>query len=515
MSGLRNKYVILKYLRTSSDDGDKEESNSIANQRRLIDFYIGRTFSDTDYETTELVDDGYTGTNMNRPGMKRLLVMAQTHTVDCIIVKDFSRFARDYVETGSYAEKKFPEWGIRFISVNDKYDSSDYLGSTGGIEMALKNIVYTMYSRDLSEKIKSSKRMQCRQGRFTGSYAFYGYIKSPYDRSGIVVDEYAAENVRRIFSMRIAGIPVSKIAAQLNREGILTPALYKKSVDPLCRSWIGAGNYALWTADTVYRILRDERYTGKLISIKRETAAVGSSVRKRVGDDDRIVALNAHKPIIGQELFNAVQKARRGRRNTVKAAQASLGGLVCCGGCKHKMSSYGRETSAVRYFCSYAKYDENNECFRSKIDEGDLCKIVFAALKTELKKSAEPSKVHRRLDGAVKAIKKELENVSRKIAVQKDLKKNYYIELTKGKITEQEFQRLYDNAGREIDSLKAEYNDLKDRKLYAEKLSALKLFQGYIGDRELNCEAIAGLVRAVYVYPDNRVVIQWNFRQND
>ena len=154
MPTLKDKYIILKYLRISSDDGTDTESGSIKNQRDLLDMHIKKTFSNSEYQVIELIDDGFTGTNMNRPGMKKLLVLAETQGINCIIVKDFSRFARDYIIVGMYMEQKFPEWGIRFISVNDNYDSIDYRGITSGIETAIKNVAYAMY-RGFIRKIKA------------------------------------------------------------------------------------------------------------------------------------------------------------------------------------------------------------------------------------------------------------------------------------------------------------------------------------------------------------------------
>ena len=182
------QYVIVKYLRLSLEDGDKEESDSIVNQRNLLDYYIHQIFKDRSVEVIDITDDGYSGTNMNRPGIKRLLVLAETKQINCVMVKDFSRFARVFIEVGRYSEQKFPEWQIRFISVNDGYDSNDFRGMTGGIHMALKSIVYTMYSRDLSEKVKSARKVLEKQGKYFAPYAFYGYNKSPDDTHKLMID---------------------------------------------------------------------------------------------------------------------------------------------------------------------------------------------------------------------------------------------------------------------------------------------------------------------------------------
>ena len=196
---LQDKYVVLKYLRLSIEDGDNTESDSISNQRELLDLHISVVFKDVrNLEIVELVDDGYTGTNMNRPAMQKLIVLAETNQINCVIVKDFSRFARDYIEVGRYTDMLFPEWQIRFISVNDGYDSKNYAGATCGVDVAMKNLSYAMYSQDLSNKIKSVKRMQQRKGECIANYSIYGYMKSPEDKHKLIIDEEAAEIVKRI-----------------------------------------------------------------------------------------------------------------------------------------------------------------------------------------------------------------------------------------------------------------------------------------------------------------------------
>ena len=163
---MQSKYVIVKYLRLSIEDGDSAESDSIKSQRSLLDTHISFKFRDRKYEVIELIDDGYTGTNIDRPSFKKLLILAETQQIQCIIVKDFSRFARDYIEVGRYMDIIFPKLQIRFISVNDNYDSDDYIGITGGLDLAVQNLAYAMYSQDLSEKIKSVRKLQHKRGEF-------------------------------------------------------------------------------------------------------------------------------------------------------------------------------------------------------------------------------------------------------------------------------------------------------------------------------------------------------------
>lgn len=511
---MQDKYIIVKYLRLSCEDGDKTESDSIANQRHLLDFHISKEFADRNIETIELIDDGYSGTNMNRPGIKKLLILAETHSIDCVIVKDFSRFARDYIEVGRYAEQKFPEWEIRFISVNDKYDSRDYKGITGGIDMALKNITYTLYSRDLSEKVKSARHIQYKMGKFLSPYAFFGYSKDPNNKGHIIVDEKAAEIVKRIFNMRLSGISVGNIAKQFNKEGILTPAQYKKSVDPLCREWNCVSNYNYWTTSIVGNILRDERYTGKMISLKHERITVGSTKVKGVKKEDRIVAENTHEAIISQELFDAV-RAQTHRSISKIPAKIGLRGLVRCGGCHHRMTYQGKDGQNIKYSCSYKDYTEQNNCFCGKVYESELENIVIETIKSELVKAADNSVIEQKNDDKTKLLDEEIEKLNIKISEQKSKKMKDYISLTKNQLTEEQFQKRREVINDKIAEYKQQLEQLTHKKVSSESLSVTGIFDKYIGTDEINRETVEDLIKAIYVYPDKRIEIEWNIAETE
>ena len=501
MSSLQDKYIIVKYLRLSREDGDKIESDSISNQRNLIDYHISKVFADREIETIELVDDGYSGTNMNRPGMKKLLILAETHSINCIIVKDFSRFARDYIEVGRYIEKIFPEWKIRFISINDKYDSLDYRGITGGTDIALKNITYTLYSMDLSEKIKSARRIQYKMGKFLSPYAFYGYIKDPYNEGCILIDKEAAENVRRIFNMRLSGIKNSEIARQFNDEGILTPADYKKSIDPLCREWNNVSDSHCWTASIVTNIITDERYTGKMISRKHERVTVGNPKVKSVSKEDRIVALNTHEPIISQEVYDAV-RGIASRRKPTNCAKVGLQGLVCCGGCHHKMSASGKKGQNIKYSCQYKRFIEDNDCVAKSIAESELADIVVNVIKNEIAKAVDMSVVENKNNDRKRQLEAEIEAIYRNIAGEKRKKTEYYILLTKNQIDEQEFQQRRNKINDTVAEYEQQIEKLKHETVSLNKLSATGIFNKYIGIDEVNRETVEDLIKEILVYQD-------------
>lgn len=213
--------AIGKYIRLSLADRDvmkkenKTESESIAHQRDLIQRYIDSHADLKGCEVREFYDDGYSGTNFNRPAFERLLEQIRKGEVDCVIVKDFSRFGRDYIEMGDYLERIFPYLGVRFISVNDGYDSRDYKGTTGGLDVALKNIVYDFYSKDLSVKVTTAKRAKMKRGEYIGGHVPYGLLRNPDDKHKLINDPEAAAVVREIFEAAIGGMKISDIARML------------------------------------------------------------------------------------------------------------------------------------------------------------------------------------------------------------------------------------------------------------------------------------------------------------
>ena len=225
-------YQAAIYLRLSKEDGDvaaggRPESNSISNQKDLIMDYVGK--HPKIHVHSVRVDDGYSGVDFNRPNFQQMLDDIRTGSVDCVIVKDLSRFGRNYIEAGRYIEKIFPMMGVRFIAVTDGYDS---LNNAGGSEMMVpfKNLINDAYSRDISIKIRSNLEVKRKRGEYIGAFVSYGYRKSEEDKNRIVVDEYAAGVVKDIFRMKLLGMSQQAIADTLNEKGILPPLAYKNSI---------------------------------------------------------------------------------------------------------------------------------------------------------------------------------------------------------------------------------------------------------------------------------------------
>ena len=338
------RITVAKYLRISNEDTDrnqaaKTESDSIANQRDLLSDFISRMsefdgadiiefcddgFSGTDFrrpgfegmmeavkrgEIIEFCDDGWSGKNFTRPAVQEMLGMAREGKIQCIVVKDMSRFGRDYLEVGNYISRVFPFLGIRFIAVNDGYDSIRP-ADTDSLETSFKTLLYDLYSRDLSKKVRSAKKRKAENGEFLSPFAPYGYVKDTERKNHLIIDEEAAGNVRRIFQMAADGQTTEQIARELNIEHVPTPMKQKRR-EGCRREWKSICGDNFWTRNAVGVILRDERYIGTNIYGKRVRDEVGKSHTVKNRREDWTAVENAHEGIVSRSEFERAQEAMR------------------------------------------------------------------------------------------------------------------------------------------------------------------------------------------------------------
>ena len=312
--------TIALYMRLSNEDAHEGESYSIGNQRALLMDYVKSHEEFENWSVLEFYDDGYSGVSFERPGIQKLLALAG-NTVNCIIVKDFSRFSRDYIELGTYLEQIFPFMGVRFISVNDNYDSEAGSGGAGEMDISFRNLMYDLYSKDLSVKVKSSLAAKKERGQFISANCPFGYEKAPGDKHSLVVVEDEAEIVRRIFRMTAEGMTSSQIAKAFNKEGVKTPIEFRLEKGKTSRRAKG-GRFA-WQGSTICAILRNESYTGDMVYGKTYKEHLGGRNRIRPRSEWRIFR-NHHAPIISRELFEEVQKRPWRRKTPAYWAEASL-----------------------------------------------------------------------------------------------------------------------------------------------------------------------------------------------
>lgn len=328
------RYQIALYMRVSKEDASKEkESNSIANQRQLLQKFVRESFSD--YELQEFSDDGYSGTNFSRPSVKRMLNQVKNGEIQCIVVKDFSRFSRDYIELGAYLEQIFPFMNVRFISINDDYDSQTYQGITKGLELEFQNLLYDFYSKDISQKVRASIDMKKKKGKYLSGICPFGYKKSPENRHMLLIEEEEAQIVRYIFSLAKKGASSVKIARQLNEEGVKTPLEFQKEKGRNCKN--PKGNYYLWNQSYICKILKNEIYIGNIVQKKYTRDEVGgkSSFNAK---ENWCVTYQHHEPIIEEKLFFKVQKERKALAKRKKNKRHILVGKVVCGRCKRNLT---------------------------------------------------------------------------------------------------------------------------------------------------------------------------------
>ena len=298
------------YLRLSQDDMDlktnalKDESNSIHSQRLLIHGYIKEHAELDAMPVQEFVDDGYTGTHFDRPQLQKMLAQVRRGDIACILVKDLSRFGRNYLEVGDYLEHIFPFLKVRFIAVNDHYDSQSYLGTTGGIDVAFRNLIYQRYSQDLSEKVKSAMHTKMAQGRYVTNCP-YGYQKEPGEKHKMIPDPHTAPIVQEIFRSAISGMKSTEIAAMLNARNVPTPMVYKH----LTRKNIQ--NDAMWSHQAIIRIIREYKYTGAMVNFRCENETIRAKAQRKCRPEEWVVTPDSHEAIVTQEEYEAANASLR------------------------------------------------------------------------------------------------------------------------------------------------------------------------------------------------------------
>lgn len=328
-----SRYQIALYIRLSKEDSREErESNSIKVQRMLLKKYAREHFPEG--ELQEFCDDGYTGTNLERPGVQRLLEEVRNLKINCILVKDFSRFARDYIELGSYLEQIFPFLGVRFISVNDHYDSKEFQGSLTDLDVNFKSLLYDLSSKDLSQKVRAALAVRKEKGQYVSANAPFGYEKDPGDRHGLVIAEDEAAVVRKIFCLTMEGYTSTQIAKRLNEERVKTPVQFKIEKGQTGRKPKGTG--FLWDGSMVCHILRNEVYIGHVVQKKYGKDFVGGKnhVRPR---EEWLVTCNHHEPVVDREVFYRVQQGRGKSRPRQEGKAHPLTGKAVCACCRRNL----------------------------------------------------------------------------------------------------------------------------------------------------------------------------------
>ena len=515
-----NGQVDVTYLRLSLEDGDVaegtvEESCSIQSQRTCVNRFL-REKGILPESVEEIVDDGYSGTNMNRPGMKRLLRMVERGQVRTIIVRDLSRFARNYLEAGHYLEFVFPAYDVRFISINDQFDSQEIGETTGGLELAIRNLINQMYSKDISRKIKSAVDIKKMNGEYVYGCAPYGYKKGNI-KNTIVIDEPAALIVKQIFTWAANGVTITEIAQRLNLQGVPTPSAYLAPVrGPKYKV------RTVWTFESVRNILENRIYTGDTVPFKSHVVRVGSDRVKQIPEELRTVIPNTHEAIISRELYYQARTVVKSTKKSKRTAPPNpFTSLLVCGCCGNRLVK-GKQQNK-NWMCTTHRYHPELGCKSVRFNEEKLTRIVLNAITMQcqvmdakvrrIRKESHLSKSSEQI------LQTECRTLRQKIEQLDTEKMQRYEAYVLGQISKQDFVRIKQDivSQGEQAKLKLGIAEKKLNELSAKILSAStqekesQQILRYQDITELTPELTRELIKRITIHPDGSLKIQWNF----
>jgi len=511
------KYVVALYLRLSLDDG-YGESESIANQRGLLNHFITNNDELAGREVLEFADDGYSGTNFNRPAVTDMLNLAKNGEINCIVVKDFSRFGRNHIEVGDYIEQIFPFLGVRFISVNNNFDSKDHTMQAGTLDVAFTNLIYDYYSKDVSKKVTSAKHSKMRKGDYMSTTALFGYRKMADNKNRLEIDPVAAEYVRKVFALCLEGKTTGKIALIMNSEGIPTPLVYKR-INGYIRKWRKVNDTNHWTRAMVHKILRDERYVGSTISGKTRVTKIGSDIRARLSKNEWVIVPNTHEPIISRDVFDEAQVliGLRTERSAYKKIERLFAGKIICGTCGHAMR--GRyDRARPSFFCETTRINKT-ECITDKVYEDDLSEFVLGLIKkyAEIALCADSILLQLKANANddMAKIKDRVSLLQTEIDKSKSAKVALYESYKEGKLTRDMYIKEKKSNEDSITCLQArmEKMKLKLEVLYSKSYDNqfVDSFKELHQLDELTPQLVSKFVSAIKIQSVDDIAVDWNF----
>ena len=503
---------LAEYLRLSIEDGDvvsdvnKVESNSIHHQRALLTHYRNENNLYPDLSVMEFVDDGYSGTNFERPAVKEMLSLVRSGKIRCILVKDISRFGRNYLEVGDYLEHIFPFLGVRFMAINDHYDSIDYIGTTGGIEVAFRSLLYDMYSKDLSVKMNSTLKIRRKRGDFIGPGAPFGY-KFSENRKVLAVDQVAAEYVKRIFELACEGYSTGKIAVKLNEENIPTPGEYKRKHG---YHYHMTSEKGFWDRKNVLVILKNEVYIGTVVNAKYRVRKVGAKRFDRVPDEERIYAQSKHEAIVSEDIFRKASEVIRNRGNQRGkkhdfAGSGILQGKVKCRYCKKSMVRITCTT--VPYFCcERAAYDKKSRCFCGRIKESDIEKIVLDQInKKQMQGENGQSTIQLKSD--MECIHSEMIGLQKKQGSLRTEKQYLYERFKMKQIEKKDYLERIDALREKEERIGQEVQRLREKQEDCER--GIENNESMVLVEKLNRELVEAYIEVIYIEEMGEINIIW------
>ena len=516
---INGTYNVGIYIRLSREDEDKTyESESITNQKSLLLQYS----KENKLKVYDIyIDDGYSGTNFERPGFKKLINDIEHNKVNMVITKDMSRLGRDYIETGNLIEKYFPSHNIRYIAVTDNIDT--YLDNSNNDIAPFKSIMNDMYAKDISKKIKSSLKAKQKEGKWVGSRTPFGYEKNIKNKNKLVVNQKQALVVKKIFEMCLEGKTFFKIAKELTIEGEKTPAQYYNF------EWKNHYNlkYGKWHSKTIRDILTNQIYIGNLVQNKRKK--LNYKVKKVIKNDpkDYIIVENTHEAIIDKDTFYEVQKRipKNVGRNEKKEIHL-LDGLLYCGNCGHRISVQSRRKKDNHCYtiCNYYRtYMKEHLCTTHSNNYDELEKVIISSLTNMCLNYINKDKVKNDVLNSLTEDnkfnnKKELEILTNDIKQINDNLDIIYIDKLNKKITEEQFERVRVKLENELNIKQKRYNELNNNindniNEESKNKTINEYIHKFLSMKEISRELIINLIDKIEIFEDKTINMKVNFNK--
>ena len=502
-------FHVGAYVRLSAVD-KKQKGDSIENQQNIIRAYIDEQ---TDLELTEIyIDNGLSGQSFERPAFIRMLEDLENGRIDCCACKDLSRFGRNAIDTGYYIEKYFPTNGIRFIAINDDYDSIN--GNSGSTVVSLKNMVNEASALEIGRKIRTTKQMNIRNGCFVGCIPPYGFLKSREDNHKLVPDAYAAPIVRRMYEMAAYGDKVSDILAWLNSNDILPPKRYYHSIG------IGTpkaeNGHIHWNKGSIYTVLKNRVYVGDMVQGKGKTQ---SYEQKRLPESEWVITEGTHEGIVSRELFDKVQMLwGKSSKPVTRYSEPKTDNIfhrkVYCGHCGYTMRRARSSETQYNLKCETRVYYSKDDCVPVSINEDVLKAIVLALLQEQSVVFAEP-----RGSSANEPVSKddtEIHNIQSEIDKNTRYLKGLYESLMEGDITNTEYKEMKQSYETKIADLTEKARDLRESARQqaldtTKRNNAAGRLQSLSRISDLTAEVVDKLIEKILVFEDKHIEVRYNF----
>ena len=506
-------YHVALYIRLSKEDEAEGPSQSVTNQKSLLNEFVQQhrlAVFDT------YVDDGWSGTNFDRPDFQRMIGDIEARKVNMVITKDLSRLGRDYIMTGHYMERYFPEKRVRYISLLDGIDTG--VDSTANDITPFRAIMNDMYAKDISKKIKSVKRDKQRKGQFIGGKPVYGYKKHPTQKNKIVIDEDAAPIVRRIFAMALDGMSCRKIAAALNEEGVPTPATY-------CGWNMGRkGPYAgLWSSERISEMLQNETYIGNMVQGRMVKISYKSEKCLRQPKEKWVVVENTHEPLIDEETFRKVRMLVDSRKHTrCRTYDYLLKGLIFCHECGYPLAAINRPPVSgedrLFFVCrTYQRFTKAGVCSCHSMKEQAVTEAVLAKVRQVCERYLNPQQLQPIAEAAVENSRErnsseaELQALRAKAENLTDNLDRMYMDRLSGLLAEADFARIYQRVRMERRAIEGKLKALEAQRECPVKTE--ELVKRFIDSACTSRELLVSLIERIELTEQKEIIIKFRFRE--